>query len=329
MHKTNTSINGVYDDFKEDLKTIDALIQTAVCFKDQHIEEIANYIILAGGKRLRPLLAMVVAKLLNYKGQGHYSIAAAVELIHTATLLHDDVVDNSQVRRGVLSAHEKWGNKYAILVGDFLFTQSFRLMLQAESMDALNILSLSSSIIAEGEVKQLGYINKIDILEAEYIDVIGSKTAELFGAICKSIASLANKSQEMQMYMYLLGINLGIAFQIIDDVLDYTSKETGKTLGNDYVEGKITLPVIIAYSRASEVDKLRIENLIKNDEKTDVGLCALIEILNSYDAFEWAKKRAHEYLEKANQILAAVAVDGSSGLTALNCIIEYQCERVA
>src|SRR5215475_15958143 len=221
------------------------------------IPQLAGHIVASGGKRLRPMLTLGCARLCGYSGRRHVALAAAVEFIHTATLLHDDVVDASDLRRGRDTANALWGNKPAILVGDFLFSRSFELMVEDGSLRILEILSRASSVIAEGEVLQLMTQNDLRTTEAAYLDVIQAKTAELFAAASRIGAVLAQRPFREEEALDRYGRNLGIAFQLVDDMLDFSARqsELGKSIGDDFRDGKVTLPILIAFARGSEEER--------------------------------------------------------------------------
>src|SRR3982075_3578598 len=210
------------------------------------IPEVANHLIESGGKRLRPMMTLATAGLCGHDGQGHIKLAAAVEFMHTATLLHDDVVDESEMRRGKLAARMLWGNEASVLVGDFLLGQAFKMMVEVSSLKALGILSSAAAVIAEGEVMQLGAAKNTATTEDDYLAVIRAKTAELFAAACEVGPALAGRSKDEQAACRSYGMNLGIAFPLVDDALDYGGKaaKLGKNVGDDFREGKITLPVV-------------------------------------------------------------------------------------
>src|SRR5215216_3250530 len=222
------------------------------------IPELAGHLIAGGGKRMRPMLTLACARLLDYPGTRHHKLAAAVEFIHTATLLHDDVVDGSGLRRGKRTANIIWGNPASVLVGDFLFSRSFELMVEDGSLRVLKILSRASAVIAEGEVDQLTAQRRIETGEDHYLDIISAKTAALFAAACRVSPVVAEASEEAELALESYGKNLGIAFQLTDDVIDYASdaETMGKGVGDDFRDGKMTLPVILAFARGSEADRL-------------------------------------------------------------------------
>ena len=244
------------------------------------IPQLAGHIIAAGGKRLRPMLTLASARLCGYHGVRHIGLAACVEFIHTATLLHDDVVDESDLRRGTATANAVWDNKSSVLVGDFLFSRSFELMVEDGSLDVLAILSRASSVIAEGEVLQLMTANDTDTEENDYLEVIRSKTAKLFAAAAEIGAVVADRPMQEREALRMFGHNLGMAFQLVDDVLDYSARQAtlGKTVGDDFREGKITLPVVLAFRTADDRGRTfwrrTLEDLDqkKGDFKRAVGL---------------------------------------------------------
>ena len=247
------------------------------------IEQIAGHLINSGGKRIRPMLTIASAKLFNYDGPNHIKLAAVVEFIHNATLLHDDVVDRSERRRDKKTANTVWDNKSSILVGDFLFSRSFKLMIETKSPEILSILANSSEMISEGEVLQLSVANNFRIPETTYYDVIRGKTAALFSASCETGAQVAGASKVQTKSLYEYGDALGIAFQIMDDLLDYNGQggELGKNIGNDFREQKVTLPIILAYKAASKEEiefwDRTIGKGIQNSDDFDIA----IQILNN------------------------------------------------
>jgi octaprenyl-diphosphate synthase len=242
----------------DDMKHVDAIIQDRMQSPVGMIPDLAQHLISAGGKRLRPLLTIACAHLCDYQGDQQYKLAAAVEFIHSATLLHDDVVDMSAKRRGKKTANLIFGNAPSILVGDFLFARAFNLMVETGSMDALNILSSASSTIAEGEVRQLAALNDINMREEDYLQVICAKTAALFAAATEVAPVIAGMNDHRRTALRDYGLELGMAFQLVDDALDYGGLESnlGKSVGDDFREGKMTLPVIHAYQKAQDADDL-------------------------------------------------------------------------
>lgn len=288
------------------LKLMDQVIDSKLFGKDSLVREITNHIISSGGKRLRPTLLILIAELFGYKeGKRHINLAATVEFIHTATLLHDDVVDQSNLRRGKLTANNFWDNKSSVLVGDFLFSQSFLLMAEDENLQVLKILSKAASIIAEGEVKQLSSITNLALQQDSYLSIIKAKTAELFAAACKVGAIIANASEREQEAMFQFGLNLGIAFQIIDDILDYKSRkeETGKNVGDDFKEAKVTLPIILAYERSNEQEKLFWKKTFSKDICFEQDFPLALELLSKYNILDECSMIAKNFTHKAEEML--------------------------
>jgi octaprenyl-diphosphate synthase len=262
------------------------------------IPELAGYLIAAGGKRIRPLLTLACASLFNDMSNNPKKLAAAVEFIHTATLLHDDVVDGSDQRRGKATANEVFGNQASVLVGDFLFARAFELMVETGNINALNSLARASAIITEGEVLQMSLIGKTDITRDHYFKVIEAKTAALFAASCEVAPILMGKNPEP---FTQYGHALGMSFQIIDDVMDYTSPKMGKDKGDDFMEGKITLPVIIAMEQADSKDKNFIVSAITNPSLDNLD--GFIVCLEKYNAFEQSIEIAQQYSHQASEAL--------------------------
>lgn len=269
------------------------------------IPQLAGHIIAAGGKRLRPLLTLACAQLCADETGRARKLAACVEFIHTATLLHDDVVDDSQLRRGTPSANAMFGNSASVLVGDFLFSRAFQLMVEDGSLDVLRILSGASAIIAEGEVRQLQTTGNISATEDAYMDVVRAKTAALFAAACEIGAVVAARPQAQAQALHDYGLNLGIAFQMVDDVLDYSAQqaELGKTVGDDFAEGKLTLPVILAIRRGSDDERNFWRRTLEARDQHAGDLAAAQAILQRHNALAETMARATEYAQTARQAL--------------------------
>ena len=287
---------------KNDLNEMDLIIHNRLINKAKLVQDITNHIVKSGGKRLRPVLLMLIAKLFNYSGKRHINLAAAVEFIHTATLLHDDVVDHSNLRRGKPTANKNWNNKSSILVGDFLFSQSFILMSEDEDIRILGILSKAASIIAEGEVKQLSSIANLELTIEEYLQIILAKTAELFAASCHVGSVIANVELETEISMYNFGMNLGMAFQIIDDVLDYGSSKIsiGKEVGDDFRESKVTLPVILAYKASNAQEKEFWERVMHDNIQQQEDFKIVLSIFKKYQITDQCLLLAKEFSQKAS-----------------------------
>ncbi|QLK58399.1 polyprenyl synthetase family protein [Ehrlichia ruminantium] len=264
------------------------------------ITEIIQHLIKSGGKRIRPIIFFIICKMLNYNKNDKVYIAAAIEFIHNATLLHDDVIDESELRRGEKTSNFLWGNKASILVGDFLLAVSFQWLIQCKNLTILSILSKTSNTIIIGEVEQMVASYNINISQEKYIDIISAKTASLFEATCESAASLAEVNNEKMHALKQFGYNLGISFQILDDILDYTASETqfGKKLGNDLLTGKITLPIIIAYQNANHQEKKFWTQLSTNPD-----INKAMFYIKSHSAIEQALNIASTYIDKAKSSL--------------------------
>lgn len=269
------------------------------------IPQVAGHIIAAGGKRLRPMLTLAASRLCGYEGDRHIGLAACVEFIHTATLLHDDVVDESDLRRGAASANAVWGNKSSVLVGDFLFSRAFELMVEDGNLDVLRILSNASSVIAEGEVLQLVTANDTETTEADYLEVISSKTAKLFAAAAEIGAVVADRPHEEWQALDSFGHNLGMAFQLIDDVLDYSARQAtlGKTVGDDFREGKITLPIVLAFAAADDEEKAFWRRTLEDLEQKKGDFRRALAMLEKSGALTATVERAREYGLKARDAL--------------------------
>lgn len=291
------------------------------------IPQLASHIIAAGGKRLRPMLTLAAAHLCGYQGERHIKLAACVEFIHTATLLHDDVVDESDLRRGNATANAVFGNQASVLVGDFLFSRAFELMVADGSLEVLAILSRASAIIAEGEVMQLITTNDTETTEDSYLEVISSKTAALFAAASRvgGVVAEAPKPQIEALDSY--GRNLGVAFQLIDDALDYSSREAtlGKSIGDDFKEGKITLPVILAFRRGTEDERAFWRRCLEDLDQRDGDLEVAQELIAQYRALEDTIERARHYGAKARDALELFP--DSDLKAALNDAVAFTIER--
>lgn len=312
---------------KGDLEAVNNIIMERMQSEVDLIPELASHLIAAGGKRMRPLLTLASAALFGYTGTRQHKLAACVEFIHAATLLHDDVVDASDQRRGQASANSLFGNEAAVLVGDFLFSRSFQLMIEDGSLDVLRILSNASAVIAEGEVLQLSTTNDIDTTEERYLRMIRSKTAELFAAACEVGAVVAGRPASECAAMRDYGMNLGIAFQIADDVLDYTAQRErlGKSLGDDFKEGKMTLPVIRAIAGANAAEKKFWQRCLSDLDQTDKDFTEALSMLDKHGAIEASLAEARKYAEKGIQSLAAMPKHPLR--ESLKSLIDFAVER--
>ena len=301
------SLNPLMTLVAADMNGVNAVILDRMQSKVGLIPELAGHLIAGGGKRMRPMLTLACAALLGYPGTRHHKLAAAVEFIHTATLLHDDVVDGSRMRRGKRTANLIWGNPASVLVGDFLFSRAFELMVEDGSLKVLRILSHASAVIAEGEVEQLTAQRQIDTDEEQYLSIIGAKTAALFAAACRVAPVVAEASEERELALETYGRNLGIAFQLTDDVIDYASDAAtmGKGVGDDFRAGKMTLPVILAYARGNESDRRFWREAMAGTRASDADLTEAIELMRSTGALSDTIEHARHYGRRAIDALAA------------------------
>lgn len=284
-----------------DMNCVNAVILDRMQSDIPLIPKLAGHLIAGGGKRMRPMLTLASAGLIGYAGTRHHLLAAAVEFIHTATLLHDDVVDGSDLRRGKRTANIIWGNPASVLVGDFLFSRSFELMVEDGSLKVLKILSNASAVIAEGEVNQLTAIRRLDIGEDRYLEIIGAKTAALFAAACRIAAVVAERPAAEEAALDAYGRNLGIAFQLVDDAIDYVSDAgtMGKDAGDDFREGKMTLPVILAYARGDEGARAFWTRSIRDGQNGDAELAEAIERMKATRGVDDTLARARHYGQRA------------------------------
>ncbi len=289
-----------------DMQAVNALIQRRLHSEVVLINQLSHYIIGSGGKRLRPLLALLVARACGYQGDKHIDAAAIVEFIHTATLLHDDVVDESDMRRGKQTANNVWGNQAAVLVGDFLYSRSFEMMVDIGSMRVMEILSTATNTIAEGEVLQLLNCRDPDTTEARYMEVIHSKTAKLFEAACQLGAVLAGLNSEQEQAMARYGMHLGTAFQLVDDVLDYTADaaEMGKNVVDDLAEGKPTLPLIIAMQRSAAPTQAILRKAVEEGGLNELD--TIMQAIQQTDAIAYTLQRATRETELAIENLSVL-----------------------
>jgi len=281
----------------DDLFAVNQLIVQRMESRVDVIPRLAGHIIAAGGKRLRPILTLASSRLCGYEGERHRKLAASVEFIHTATLLHDDVVDESNLRRGTPSANALFGNEASVLVGDFLFSRSFELMVEDGSINVLRVLSRASSVISEGEVHQLITTNDSATSEQAYLEVIRDKTAELFAAPCRIGAIVAERPSSEEVFLRTFGLNHGIAFQIVDDVLDYSAEQErlGKTVGDDFREGKITLPVILAINRGNEAERVFWKRTLDDTDQREGDFTHAQHLIQSHNALRDSIDRARHY----------------------------------
>lgn len=311
----------------DDLKATNVAIVERMHSPVSLIPQLAGHIIAAGGKRLRPMLTLATARMCGYEGTRHIELSACIEFIHTATLLHDDVVDESDLRRGEASANALWGNKPSVLVGDFLFTRSFSLMVEDGDLDVLRILSSASATLAEGEVLQLVTANDTETSESAYLDVIKAKTAELFAAAAELGPVIAGRPEKEHQALRDYGMNLGIAFQLIDDVLDFSAKQEalGKAVGDDFREGKITLPIVLAFARGTEEERDFWRRTLEQLDQRDGDIERANELLTKHGALADTVERARHYGAIARDALGVFPE--SDIKTALIDTVDFCIER--
>jgi octaprenyl-diphosphate synthase len=312
FEKEKASIEALVSATRADMERVNAMILSRTGSEVTMIPEVANHLISSGGKRLRPMLTLATAALSGYRGDGHVKLAASVEFMHTATLLHDDVVDESDMRRGKPAARMVWGNEASVLVGDFLLGQAFKMMVEVGSLRALDILSTAAAVIAEGEVMQLAAAKNTSTTEDEYLAVIRAKTAELFAAACEVGPVIAERPKAEQAAARAYGMNLGIAFQLVDDALDYggTAQKLGKNVGDDFREGKITLPVVLAFRRGTEEERAFWKRALVEGAIAEGDLETAIGLMTKHGALADTIERARHYGDMANDALALFPKDG-------------------
>ena len=326
--KPSASVKALMDLTAQDMGRVNELILSKAGSNVELIPEIASHLISSGGKRLRPMVTLAAAQMFGYRGEGHVKLATAVEFMHTATLLHDDVVDESGLRRGKTTARMIWGNQASVLVGDFLLGQAFRMMVDVGSLDALDVLSGAACVIAEGEVMQLSAAKNLETTEDEYLAVIKAKTAALFSAAAEvgPIIAAAAKADRAALRSY--GVNLGLAFQLVDDALDYggNSRDLGKNVGDDFREGKVTLPVVLAYRRGTADERAFWKMAIESGKTDEAGLDKAIGLMTRTGAFPDTIGRARHFGGIARDALAPLG--DTPQRAALLDVIDFCISRV-
>lgn len=319
-----SEIQAIFDTCAEDMAAVNDLIRDSLDSDVVLIRQIAEYIIGSGGKRLRPMLVCLSARACGYRGWDHVPLAAIVEFIHTATLLHDDVVDESDMRRGQESAHSVWGNAASVLVGDFLYSRSFQMMVEVNSMRVMTVLSNATNLIAEGEVEQLLNMRDPDVTEERYFKVIEKKTAKLFEAACQLGAVIAGR-RDLEVDMADYGRALGTAFQVADDVLDYVGDDgkLGKNVGDDLAEGKPTLPVILCRPNLERAERRMVDEAIRDGRVENLD--QIMELIESSGALRRARQRARSFASAAKD--AIEAFEDSQWTSALRALADYSINR--
>lgn len=323
VRETGQKLQPLLDIVADDLEAINRIILDKAVSEVDMIPELAHHLIDSGGKRLRPMLALASAKLCGYDGNGHIRTASAVEFMHTATLLHDDVVDESSTRRGRKTARMIWGNQASVLVGDFLLGQAFKMFVDVGSLAVLRIMSNAAATIAEGEVMQLAAAKNTSTTEDDYLAIINAKTAALFSAAAESGAALTQRPTEEQAALRSYGKNLGLAFQLVDDALDYAgdSGHLGKSVGDDFREGKITLPVILSFRRGSNDERGFWNRTIAEGQIEDGDFERAVALMRRHKAIEATFERARSYGAVARDALAIFPA--SREKDALELVIEF------
>ncbi len=310
---------------EEDLKRVDREFRKNLRSQVPIIAAIGEHLLRSGGKRFRAKLLLLSARLCDYSGEDHISMASLIEFIHTATLLHDDVVDNAKLRRGVESANAKWGNEACVLVGDFLFTKCFARMVESNNWRILHTISRATTIIAEGELEELIRTNDLSLSEEKYLSIIARKTAHLISAATQIGAILGNAPEQREDALAKFGMDVGIAFQLIDDNLDYISDKSGKKIGIDLQEGKITLPLIFTLKNCDPGEKALIQETVNAQPITKKSFFRVLEIIERYQGVQYTQEKAKEYVERAKEYLQLFP--NSKEKKALCILADYVLER--
>ncbi|NWF94136.1 MAG: polyprenyl synthetase family protein [Syntrophaceae bacterium] len=311
----------------EDVRKVDQEFRKNLRSRVPIIPVVGEHLLLGGGKRFRAKLLLLSAKLCGYRGERHVSMASLIEFLHTATLLHDDVVDRADLRRGVLTANSIWGNEVSVLVGDFLFTKCFSLMVENGNWKILQVIAKATTTMAEGELEELMKTNDLSLTEEDYLSIVARKTASLISAATQIGAILGNVPKEQEEALSAFGMDVGIAFQLIDDNLDYTSREEefGKKIGIDLQDGKITLPLIVALSHCNEEERDRIRWAVEAHPIRKEAFLAVVKIIEKYDGIDYTRKRATGYVESAKRRLDPFP--DSREKEALCAMADYVLER--
>ena len=305
------------------VKRLDSEIKKNIQDKEIIVTNIASHLIMGKSKKIRPLLTLLFAKILKYKGSAHFNLAICIEFIHNATLLHDDVIDDAKIRRGKKAANLIWGNKLSILVGDYLLSKSFKLMVKDKSIKVLEILSNTSLILARGQIQDANNISNAHLTEKDYLELIFAKTAELFSVSCYLPAVLANKSLRMQNELKDFGKNFGMAFQLSDDYLDYfgNSKKMGKNIGKDFLEGKITYPLIHCHRNTSKTNQIFLNKILKKRRRNNIEFLKVLKIMELSNTKLESLKFTNKYLKKAQNSIKRF--EGDSDKVYLDNLINY------
>ncbi len=325
--QSNSSFEEALELIRDDLEKVDQEFRKNLRSSVPIISAVGEHLLLSGGKRFRPILLLLSSKLCGYEGDQHITMASLVEFIHTATLLHDDVIDKADLRRGSASANSIWGNEASVLVGDFLFTKSFYIAVENGNWEVFRSLSKATTLMAEGELEELIKTNDLSLTEEDYLSIITRKTASLISAAAQIGAILGNAPKEKEKALSDFGMDLGMAFQLTDDNLDYTSKkeELGKKIGIDLQDGKITLPLIIALNQCSEEERTFIRKLTDSQPFTEETFFNVVKIIEQYHGIRYAREKAKAYVERAKDRLRLFP--GSKEKEALYALADYVLER--
>ena len=324
----NNSYSELKNSVEDKLVLVEERIKTQLTSKVELVEEMTAYHLNTGGKRLRALLTLGSAKLCGYlKGGRDINLAACIELIHAATLMHDDVIDNGEIRRGKKTLNFVWGNQSSILVGDYLLSRCFEMMVEDGNLEILRLLSSTSAQIAQGEILQLQHKGEIDMLEETYFKIILAKTGKLFAAATKVGAILGNKNNKIKDALEFYGKNLGLTFQIADDSLDYNSELNlfGKKIGNDFYEGKITLPIILLYQKANDAEKIKIKEFFAKKNRDEKNFKVILELIKKYNIISQCYKKAEHFIDLASNSLSIF--DNSEEKRILEKLTSFSLER--
>ncbi len=297
----NTPVKSLSNLLKSSLKRVEREISKNIKDEEKLITLTAGHLIKAKGKKIRPLLTLLVSKMLNYKGNADVTLAVCIEFIHNATLLHDDVIDTGKIRRGKLSANQIWGNKVSVLVGDYLLSRAFKLMVKNKSLKLLEILSQTSLILARGQIQDVGNNQNVNLTEKKYLSIIDAKTAELFRISCFLPTIITDQNKKTQKIFNDFGFNFGMAFQLSDDVLDYfgDSSKMGKSVGKDFFEGKVTYPVIHCFKKSDKKSKKIIAKLFFKRKRSKKDLAILLNLMNKTNTYKSSIEFVRKYAEKA------------------------------
>ena len=324
----NNSYSELKNSVEDKLVLVEERIKTQLKSKVELVEEMTAYHLNTGGKRLRALLTLGSAKLCGYlKGGRDINLAACIELIHAATLMHDDVIDNGEIRRGKKTLNFVWGNQSSILVGDYLLSRCFEMMVEDGNLEILRLLSSTSAQIAQGEILQLQHKGEIDMLEETYFKIILAKTGKLFAAATKVGAILGNKNNKIKEALEFYGKNLGLTFQIADDSLDYNSELNlfGKKIGNDFYEGKITMPIILLYQKGNDAEKIKIKEFFTKKNRDEKNFKVILELIKKYNIISQCYKKAEHFIDLASNSLSIF--DNSDEKRILEKLTSFSLER--